>query len=482
MHSRNRFKLACFLVGLGFGISLTAFADEPPRVMVSVKPVHSLVAGLMEGVADPELIMTEGTPGTYRPSPEQKAALAEAGLVIWLGPDAEPGLADDLASPSMDDRSLELLSMESIKVLPAREGGEGRDPFIWLDTRNMLILLDELSQELTAVDPIRAHRYEANRLKMLKRLSHLDRTLEYGYREVSAVPVFTYHDTHQYFEQAYAMKVVAIAAVDGETATAESLLQMRGLLGTAPNPCVLTEAALEEPHLELVMAGTDARPVEIDSFGSELAPGPDLYERMMRDQFARISDCIGTRSLPSIMPIHPPAEVVTAREPELYGHRIQGKYLLMNEFGESVSNLDFAGSYQLIYFGYTFCPDICPTSLAIMTKALKLLGPKAERIQPLFISVDPERDTLQALRQYTDYFDPRLLGLTGPPDMIARTAAKFHVRYEKVSKQGEDPDKYAVDHTSALFLLGPNSEFIAKFAHGFPAPDLAMRLDELIPD
>jgi protein SCO1/2 len=106
----------------------------------------------------------------------------------------------------------------------------------------------------------------------------------------------------------------------------------------------------------------------------------------------------------------------------------------------------------------------------------------ADRIQPLFITVDPERDTLEALRAYTAYFHPRLIGLTGPPEMIARTADVFHVRYEKVLTEGRDPDKYAVDHTSSLFLLGPDGKFVAKFAHGLPAADLADRLGEIIGD
>lgn len=473
-------------VGILFGVialylmsTSAAMAAEPPRVMVTVKAIHSLVAGLMEGVAQPELIASEdisfGAEGHGQPSD-----LARADLVIWLGQGAEPKLAAALQKAGAVDRSLPLLSMEAIKVLPTRIGGNRVDPFIWLDTRNMLILLDEISRELAAIDPIRAHRYETNRLEVLKRLALLDRSLEYGYRQVSAVPVFTYHDTHQYFEQAYAMKVAAIAAVGGEAATAEDLLQMRELLTEAPNPCILTESSLPEPHLDLVLMGIDARIVEIDSFGTNLPAGPGMYERMMREQFDRISECVSAAS-PETAPARLLPPIKTPQAPELYGHRIDGKYLLMNQFGETVSNLDFAGSYQLIYFGYTYCPDICPTSLAIMKQAMNLLGPKAERIQPLFISVDPERDTLEAIRKYTGYFHPRLIGLTGPPEMIARTADKFHVKFEKVPvTDGGDPSSYAVDHTSALFLLGPNSEFVAKFAHGFPARDLAVRLDELI--
>jgi protein SCO1/2 len=448
-----------------------------PRVLVSARPIHSLVSGLMAGVAEPELIALSGPPYAYGLQTGQKEELEKADLVIWLGPELEPSLGDILLAPDAEIPSLELLAMERLKVLPARSGGRERDPLFWLDTRNMLILIDELSAALATLDPVRTHRYESNRQRVLRELSQLDRELEYGYRKVSAVPVFSYHDTHQYFEQAYAMKVAAIATSGGQETSTESLLAMRGLLADAPNPCVLTEAALPEPHIDLLLAGTSGRAVEIDSFGSSLEPGPDLYARMMREQFRAISNCIGGDSMGF--------STEGAGSPEQTGsdalpHRIQGKYLLMNHFGEPVSNLDFSGDYQLIYFGYTFCPDICPTSLTTMTQALKILGPKAGRIQPLFISVDPARDTPEKMREYTAYFHPRLLGLTGPEEMIARVAEQFHVRYEKVVLEDRPAEQYAVDHTSSLFLLGPNSSFVAKFAHEISANDLAARLDDLI--
>jgi protein SCO1/2 len=115
-----------------------------------------------------------------------------------------------------------------------------------------------------------------------------------------------------------------------------------------------------------------------------------------------------------------------------------------------------------------------------MSKALELLGADADRIQPLFITVDPARDTLPRLREYVGYFHPRLLGLTGPETMIARVAGNFRVRYEKVASTDSRPDRYAVDHTASLFLLGPDGRFITKFAHGFPADRMAERLSELM--
>ena len=448
-----------------------SLADSSLRVIVDVKPIHSVVAGLMAGVGEPELLVDSGLPWEWRATDSDAAALDRADLVIWLGSEITPGLATAIDGLTGKVHVLELLATPEIKVLPARHG-QGRDPFVWLDTRNMLILVDLLTTELARIDPQRTHRYQSNRLEVLRQLSQVDRELEYGYKHVSAAPVFLYHDTQQYFEQAYAMKVAGIAAAaDGESDTTE-LLALRNLLSGNGEACLFVEAGLSAPHLDLLRSAPSLRVVELDSLGSGLAAGPSLYEQLMRSHFDRIRACVASEGSP--------APAASDDSLELYSHRIQAKYLLMDHFGETVSNLDFSGRYQLVYFGYTFCPDICPTSLAAMAQAMKILGPKADLIQPLFITIDPARDTLEVLRRYTAYFHPRLIGLTGPDAMIARTAELFRVRYEKVEDPDRAPDKYAMDHTASLFLLGPNSEFIAKFAHGMPPGELAARLDELV--
>jgi protein SCO1/2 len=134
----------------------------------------------------------------------------------------------------------------------------------------------------------------------------------------------------------------------------------------------------------------------------------------------------------------------------------------------------------LIYFGYTYCPDICPTSLAVMAQALSLLGDDAEQIQPIFITVDPQRDTPELLAKYVAYFHPRMLGLSASPEVTKRIAELFRARYELVPAEDGDPRRYTVDHTASLFVLGRTGEFLAKFAHGLPARDVAGRLRELL--
>ncbi len=159
---------------------------------------------------------------------------------------------------------------------------------------------------------------------------------------------------------------------------------------------------------------------------------------------------------------------------------INGRFMLMDHYGEMVTDRDFGDRYQLIYFGYTFCPDVCPSSMMVITQALKLLGDDAARIQPLFISVDPERDTPQVLREYVSYFHPSFVGLSGSPELIERTAKNFRVIYEKVLVPGMPPDQYQMDHSAGVFLLAPNGRFLVKFAHGMLAKDMAARIKDFL--
>jgi cytochrome oxidase Cu insertion factor (SCO1/SenC/PrrC family) len=157
-----------------------------------------------------------------------------------------------------------------------------------------------------------------------------------------------------------------------------------------------------------------------------------------------------------------------------------GRYLLMDANGRAVTNADFPGQFQLIAFGYTYCPDICPTTLVEAAAIMKQLGDRAERIQPIFITVDPERDTPEVLATYTAYFHPRIMGLTGSASLIERAAQNFNARYEKVTEPGAPTDRYHVDHSAGMYLLGPDGSYIRKFGFSTPAAEIAERIDALL--
>lgn len=179
-------------------------------------------------------------------------------------------------------------------------------------------------------------------------------------------------------------------------------------------------------------------------------------------------------------PLDPPHAHRLAASPDMPEVGINPRYLLQAANGRAAMDGDFKDRFQLITFGYTFCPDICPTTLLEMAAVLRQLGEDAAKVQALFVSVDPERDTLAQLRTYTGFFDARILGVTGSPELVKRAADNFKVRYEKVVDPKGHPAHYAVDHSAGMFLLAPGGQFLAKFAYGKPADEIAARLREEI--
>ena len=166
--------------------------------------------------------------------------------------------------------------------------------------------------------------------------------------------------------------------------------------------------------------------------------------------------------------------------PERHSQEVVPRYLLVDPNGRSVTSEDFRGTFQLIAFGYTYCPDVCPTTLVEMAAILQHLGSRAARIQPIFITVDPERDTGPVLRTYTEFFHPRILGLTGPPALVRRAADNFNVRYAKVRTPDDPPERYAIDHSAGMYLLGPDGEFLKKFAYATTPEAIAAQIGSLL--
>ncbi|MBC7102162.1 MAG: SCO family protein [Parvibaculum sp.] len=151
--------------------------------------------------------------------------------------------------------------------------------------------------------------------------------------------------------------------------------------------------------------------------------------------------------------------------------QVGGPFTLVNDAGETVTDETFRGRYMLIYFGFTFCPDVCPTELGIMSAALDQLGEKAEKVQPLFVTIDPERDTPEVIARYVTLFHPRLMGLTGTPEQIASIAKAYHVFYRKA--EDESSTDYTMDHSSIVFLMGPDGEYLKLFPPQTPPDKMA---------
>jgi protein SCO1/2 len=153
--------------------------------------------------------------------------------------------------------------------------------------------------------------------------------------------------------------------------------------------------------------------------------------------------------------------------------RFGGPFSLVAQDGRRVTDADLRGRYLLITFGYTHCPDVCPTDLAVMAQAIDALGPAGERIQPVFVTVDPGRDTQQVLADYVASFHPRLLGLGGSEAEVAAVARAYKVHRLKVLTSPGQTEDYLVDHSSLTYLMGPDGGFLTLFPTGTTAGRMA---------
>lgn len=160
---------------------------------------------------------------------------------------------------------------------------------------------------------------------------------------------------------------------------------------------------------------------------------------------------------------------------------IGGPFHLIDQNGNSVSDHTYRGRYMLIYFGYTFCPDVCPTTLGVMAGAMDKLGAQAGKVVPIFITIDPARDTPAVLKQYVAAFGPRFVGLTGDQASITQVENAFHVYAKKApAGPGAAKDTYAVNHSSVIYLMGPDGKLVSYYDNPLSPDQLATAIKQHI--
>ena len=157
--------------------------------------------------------------------------------------------------------------------------------------------------------------------------------------------------------------------------------------------------------------------------------------------------------------------------------KIGGSFTLVDHHGKSRVDEDFRGEHLLIYFGYTYCPDVCPTALSDMALVMDALGDEADKLRPMFITIDPSRDTPERLKPYVANFHPKLVGLTGSEAAVAAAAKAYRVYFAK-SKTEAGSGEYLMDHTSIIYLMGPDGRYLTHFTHGVTAETMAKRIRE----
>lgn len=156
------------------------------------------------------------------------------------------------------------------------------------------------------------------------------------------------------------------------------------------------------------------------------------------------------------------------------------RFMMEDAWGNAVTGEDFLGRFVLIYFGYTGCPDVCPTSLSTIADVLAGLGETAGQVAALFVTVDPERDTPELLQDYAAAFDARIIPLRGPQAYTDHMVKAFNARYERHQPDPADPSNYSIDHTASIALLGPDGALVKRYPHGMSAAEISADLSVLI--
>lgn len=194
----------------------------------------------------------------------------------------------------------------------------------------------------------------------------------------------------------------------------------------------------------------------------------------MRAFIVRLLTCLLLASLLACSPDTPKAEF---KGTDIAGVKFGGDFTLTDHTGKPRSLSEFKGKVVALFFGYTHCPDVCPTTMLEFASAMKLLGTQADQVQVLFITVDPERDTPALLAGYVPHFDPRFIGLSGSPEAVREVEARFKIVAQKRAEPGGG---YSVDHSAGAYLFDRSGQLRVYLPYGLPAADLAHDIKELI--
>jgi protein SCO1 len=154
---------------------------------------------------------------------------------------------------------------------------------------------------------------------------------------------------------------------------------------------------------------------------------------------------------------------------------VGGPFTLVGKDGKTITDQDFRGRHMLVFFGFTHCPDICPAELQVMAAALDGLGEDADKVVPIFITLDPARDTPEAVTAYVENFGPNFVGLSGSPEAIDKASKAYRVSYQKF-QEDKTSENYSIDHSALLYLMGPDGEYITHIPYGTPASKLTETL------
>lgn len=319
MNTEGNFKMRIrWLLPIGALLLAPWMALAAPHVVASIPPVHSLTAGVMQGVGKPRLLVTGGaSPHDYSLRPSDARAIAEADVVFWVGPNLESFLVKPLSHAERKVRTIVLLEAPGVTVLPLRTGGAWEthrhdhaepveahanpdhdhradpDAHIWLDPVNAIAMTQRIVAVLGEVDSQHKADYERNGAALIERLRQLNQQLSLQLTPVKDQPYVVFHDAYQYLEQRYGLNAVGSVVLNpeqrpGAKRVAEIQARIRGLNVR----CVFSEPQFEPALVKILVAGSSARSGALDPLGANLSPGPDAYFQLLEGLMDALRGCL----------------------------------------------------------------------------------------------------------------------------------------------------------------------------------------------
>jgi len=292
-------------------ITSTTLASEP-QVVATIKPIHALVSGVMEGVGTPYLLLSGGeSPHAYSLQPSQVRRLHAANLVVWVGPTVEAFLEKTLTSLSDKTQIIRLIEVPELTLLKVREGDAWKthphkpdhddshptqfdiDPHIWLDPNNAIILVQAIAQTLMKMDTNNAARYQANATRLVEQLVQLNQSLKQQLAPFKELSYLVFHDAYQYFEHRYQLAAMGAITLSPENRpSVKQMYQLRRTLKSQQIRCVFSEPQFESALVATVIEGTPAQRGVLDPLGAELAAGTDSYFLLLRNMAHSLKQCL----------------------------------------------------------------------------------------------------------------------------------------------------------------------------------------------
>jgi len=295
--------------------NIAVSASVPPQVLVTIKPIHALVSGVMREVGTPTLLLQGGeSPHTYSLKPSQVKRLHQANLVVWVGPGIEKFLEKPLSMLNSNITVLRLFEVEGLKLLKVRDGAawedhsphhvshseesgqpEEFDQHFWLDPQNAQIIVKAVVAALSKIDPLSATRYQDNSIHLLEQLKQLDNELQTQLIPVKNKNFLVFHDAYQYFENRYELSAIGVVNLHPEqNSSAKHLHELRESIKTQKVQCVFSEPQFEPTLVATVIENTAVRQGILDPLGIDLPVGSEVYFMLLRRLAKSLRDCLLT--------------------------------------------------------------------------------------------------------------------------------------------------------------------------------------------